>query len=307
MLAESTTGYICGFDVYSGIGKTIHETVTGLIRPLVNKGHHLYMYNYYNSVSLTEKLRELGVYTCGTIRLIRGAPKELQNIAKGKLPVDTTVYLRKVNTFVLLWKDKRVVSIITNLHNADTQQVQRRKRVRRRDGTTALEQVTVNKPIAICDYNKFMKGVDHFDHMVKHYHFARKSHKWTKKITFYFLQMTLQNAFSLYKSSTSDRKKLTLLQFHEVAIWSLLKWDKEEWPATTTTYTHLVQAPDLNDDTGPAYAADKSTPGPSGVRRPLFTSTPQAEASTESEHEISGTMSLDELRQMTQNQVSNLH
>nr|XP_045589346.1 piggyBac transposable element-derived protein 4-like [Procambarus clarkii] len=80
MLAESTSGYICDFDMYSGIGKTIIETVTGLIRPIVNKGHHLYMDNYYNSVILTEKLRELGVYTCGTIRLIRGAPNELQDI-----------------------------------------------------------------------------------------------------------------------------------------------------------------------------------------------------------------------------------
>ncbi|XP_069157036.1 piggyBac transposable element-derived protein 4-like [Procambarus clarkii] len=75
MLAESTSGHLYDFDVYSGIGKTIIETVTGLIRPLVNKGHHLYMDNYYNSVILTEKLIELGVYTCGTIRLI---PRELQ-------------------------------------------------------------------------------------------------------------------------------------------------------------------------------------------------------------------------------------
>ncbi|XP_069169874.1 piggyBac transposable element-derived protein 4-like [Procambarus clarkii] len=124
MLAESTTGYIYGFDVYSGIGKTIMETVTRLMRPLVNKGHHLYMDNYYNSVSLTEKLRELGVYTCGTIRLLRGAPKDLQEMAKSKLELDTTVYRRKDNTFLLLWKDKRVVSVITNLHNADTQRVQ---------------------------------------------------------------------------------------------------------------------------------------------------------------------------------------
>ncbi|XP_069176585.1 piggyBac transposable element-derived protein 4-like [Procambarus clarkii] len=167
MLAESTSGYIYGFEVYCGIGQTIMETVTGLMRPLLNKGHHLYMDNFYNSVTLTEKLREVGVYTCGTIRLLRGAPKDLQHIAKTKIDVDTTVYRRKDNTFILLWKDKRVVSMITNLHNADINRVQKRKRVRRPDGTTGLQQVVVNKLQAIVDYNKFMKGVDHFDQMVK--------------------------------------------------------------------------------------------------------------------------------------------
>ncbi|XP_069170372.1 piggyBac transposable element-derived protein 4-like [Procambarus clarkii] len=167
MLAESTSGYIYGFDVYCGIGQTIMETVTGLMRPLLNKGHHLYMDNFYNSVTLTEKLREVGVYTCGTIRLVRGAPKDLQHIAKTKIDVDTTVYRRKDNTFILLWKDKRVVSMITNLHNADINRVQKHKRVRRPDGPTGLEQIVVNKPQAIVDYNKFMKGVDHFDQMEK--------------------------------------------------------------------------------------------------------------------------------------------
>ncbi|XP_069182172.1 piggyBac transposable element-derived protein 4-like [Procambarus clarkii] len=170
MLAESTSGYIYSFEVYSGIGRTIIETVTSLMRPLLNKGHHLYMDNNYNSVTLTEKLREVGVYTCGTIRLLRGTPKDLQQLAKSKIDVDTTVYRRKDNTFILLWKDKRVVSLvgmITNLHNADTNRVQKRKRVHRPDGTTGLQQVVVNKPKAIVDNNKFMKGVDHFDQMEK--------------------------------------------------------------------------------------------------------------------------------------------
>ncbi|XP_069194221.1 piggyBac transposable element-derived protein 4-like [Procambarus clarkii] len=135
MLAESTSGYIYSFEVYSGIGRTIIETVTSLMRPLLNKGHHLYMDNYYNSVTLTEKLREVGVYTCGTIRLLRGAPKDLQQLVKSKIDVNTIVYRRKDNTFILLWKDKRVVSMITNLINADTKKVQKRKRVRRADGT----------------------------------------------------------------------------------------------------------------------------------------------------------------------------
>ncbi|XP_069193684.1 piggyBac transposable element-derived protein 4-like [Procambarus clarkii] len=159
MLAEGKSGYIYKFDVYCGIGKTTVETVMGLMAPLVNKGYHLYMDHYYNSVSLTEQLREVGVYTCGTLRLQRGAPKDLQQVVKGKMATDTTVYMRKDNTFVIVWKDKRPVSVITNIHNADTTQAQRRKRVRKGDGRTGVEIVKMNKPKAIADYNKFMKGI----------------------------------------------------------------------------------------------------------------------------------------------------
>ena len=42
------------------------------------------MDNYYNSVNLTEQLLQQGVYTCGTLRLQRGAAKELQLTAKKK-------------------------------------------------------------------------------------------------------------------------------------------------------------------------------------------------------------------------------
>ncbi|XP_069164078.1 piggyBac transposable element-derived protein 4-like [Procambarus clarkii] len=215
MLAEATSGYIYDFEIYSGVGKTTIDTVMALIEPLKDKGYHLYMDNYYNSVRLSEALLQVGLYTCGTLRLQRGAPKSLQMQANGKVPVDKTLFKRKDNTFIILWKDKPIVSLITNCHNAETQQVQRRKRVRNRDGTTSVQQVTVNKPNAICDYNTNMKGVGHFDQMIKYYHFTRKTHKWTKKMTIYFVQMAIYNAFVMYNYYTTDRKKLTLLHFHE--------------------------------------------------------------------------------------------
>nr|XP_045604935.1 piggyBac transposable element-derived protein 4-like [Procambarus clarkii] len=230
MLAEAGTGYIIDFEVYSGVGKTTVETVMGLMRPLLNKGYHLYMDNYYNSVHLTELLRENGVYTCGTLRLQRGAPKELQQLAKGKFAVDQTIFRRKDNTFVILWKDKRVVSVITNCHNADTQEVQRRKRVKKRDGTSSVQ------------------------------------------------IMAIHNAYVMYKMYTTDAKKLTLLQFHEVAIWALLRWDMDEWPATESPLPH---ADDYQD---PSH--DLATPGPSGARRPLFHRLPrQPHASSSSDTE----------------------
>ncbi|XP_069177116.1 piggyBac transposable element-derived protein 4-like [Procambarus clarkii] len=239
MLAEATSGYIYDFEIYSGVGKKTIDTVMALIEPLKDKGYHLYMDNYYNSVRLSEALLQVGVYTCGTLRLQRGAPKSLQMQAKGKVPIDKTLFKRKDNTFIILWKDKRIVSLITNCHNAETQQVQRRKRVRNRDGTTSVQQVTVNKPNAICDYNTNMK----------------------------------------------DRKKLTLLHFHEQVIAALLFCKSSNWPEEDDDIPH---AADVNA-TGPNVATPgPSTPrpptaGPSGVRRPLFTSPVPADLPSSSE------------------------
>lgn len=41
MLAESKTGYIFAFELYSGVGKTTIETAMGSTEPLKNKGYHL--------------------------------------------------------------------------------------------------------------------------------------------------------------------------------------------------------------------------------------------------------------------------
>ncbi|XP_069183405.1 uncharacterized protein [Procambarus clarkii] len=261
-------------------------TVMALIEPLKDKGYHLYMDNCYNSVRLSEALLQVGVYTCGTLRLQRGAPKSLQMQAKGKVPIDKTLFKRKDNTFIILWKDKRIVSLITSCHNAETQQVQRRKRVRNRDGTTSVQQVTVNKPNAICDYNTNMKGVDHFDQMIKYYHFTRKTHKWTKKMTFYFVQMAIYNAFVMYNYYTTDRRKLTLLDFHEQVIAALLFYKSSNWPEEDD----IPHAADVNATGANVATPGPSTPraptaGPSGVRRPLFTSPVPADLPSSSESE----------------------
>ena len=68
MVSEAETGYICGFDVYTGkdskhddatCAKTT-STVMDLLDSikLLDKGHYVYFDNYYNSPELIEKLLE---------------------------------------------------------------------------------------------------------------------------------------------------------------------------------------------------------------------------------------------------------
>nr|XP_032834244.1 uncharacterized protein LOC116956615 isoform X1 [Petromyzon marinus]XP_032834245.1 uncharacterized protein LOC116956615 isoform X1 [Petromyzon marinus]XP_032834246.1 uncharacterized protein LOC116956615 isoform X1 [Petromyzon marinus] len=285
ILAEAQTGYVFNFDIYVGIEKSIRNIVFGLMGPLLDKGYQLYMDNYYNSVKLTEELYEHGVHTCGTLRLSRGAPKDLQALAKMKIPRDSIHFRRKGNTFVICWMNTRLVTLITNIHNADTHNFVRQQKTRKRDGTALLSRIELQRPNAIADYMDHMRGVVHFDQMIQYYHFTRKTHKWTKKIVLYFLQMALHNAYVLYKKYSTDEKKLTLLAFHEVLFNALIHFDPQEWAVSVDVTPHapnlplaLVGAPvtpritiartnaaAATSTTTAAATGDEQEAGPSGV------------------------------------------
>ena len=226
ILAESITGYVVNFDVYIGNSKTTIEIVNNLVSDFHNLGYHLYMDNFYNSVKLSEDLLKKKIFTCGTLRLNRGSPKTLQEKVK-YMKSDEIQFQRKGDVFVIVWYDKKPVKMITTLHNADVLPVEKNRKIKKK-----FQKVTVNKPKAVIDYNKFMSGVDHFDQMIKYYKFTRKTRKWTKKLTFYLFQMAIHNAFVLYKQYTLDRKPVDLMNFHIKIYEYLLNFDINEWPST---------------------------------------------------------------------------
>ena len=71
---------------------------------------------------------------------------------------------------LIYWKDKKLVKVITTLHDASMTTVQ----VRARGGAF----VDVIKPEAVCQYNKYMSGVDRSDQMLSYYPTIRRTIKW---------------------------------------------------------------------------------------------------------------------------------
>ena len=85
-ISESQSGYILGYHVYTGkdtscasshskplspdCGKTT-KIVLGLLQQskLLDKGHHIYMDNYYTSPELAEELYYHQTYCCGTVKM----------------------------------------------------------------------------------------------------------------------------------------------------------------------------------------------------------------------------------------------
>ena len=226
-----------------------------------------------------------GVHVCGILRLMRGAPKRLQEAAKERMEVGTVMTMHKGNTMVMLWKDKRVVQLITTFHDANTIPVQRRTRVREPGGRTRLVLNDIQKPRLVEDYNQYMSGVDRFDQMIKYYHITRKTHKWTKKISLYFLQMALYNSYILFKKYSHPRSKADLLDYTLAIINSLISFQPQDWLHSGWPLHH---APDLpqgspqadSPQAGPSHTrTDSLQPGPSHVRDAMHTPPPLATAS----------------------------
>jgi len=87
---------------------------------------------------------------------------------------------------VQVWKDKRLVRMISTIHEATI------VNTGLKDRKTNIE---IKKPYAFVQYNKFMKGTDRAEQYLSFYSLLRKTVKWLKKVVLYALNCALLNAF----------------------------------------------------------------------------------------------------------------
>ena len=205
MVSEAETGYICGFEVYTGKdskhdGPDCTKTtsiVMGLLDSinLLDKGYHVYFDNYYNSPELIERLLERKSHGCGTVRKEhQGLPK---TVSKAKLiKRGWTVFHRKGNILALKRRDKRDVYILTGIHKADSVLSLKRN----------YKGEKIRKPETIFIYNWYMSGVDLTDQFLASYSFLRRSVKWSRKLFIHCIKMVMLNAYILYKNNSKEKK-----------------------------------------------------------------------------------------------------
>ena len=130
MVSEPSTGYICGFEVYTGDASSqsqgnahklqdaskISCIVLGLLdsAQLLDMGHHVHFDNYYNSPDLIDLWYKRKTHTCGTVRKNK---KSLPSaVTQTKLKKGETVFHHKNNLLALMWMDKREVYTLGGLH-----------------------------------------------------------------------------------------------------------------------------------------------------------------------------------------------
>ena len=91
--------------------------VTELMRK-IGRGHKLYMDNFFSSPELFDDLGNKQIYCCGTVRPNRkGIPQDLKpkttKLKRGDIHIRT-----RADLTAILWRDKRDLCMLTNIHNA---------------------------------------------------------------------------------------------------------------------------------------------------------------------------------------------
>ncbi|KAI4485674.1 hypothetical protein M0802_012623 [Mischocyttarus mexicanus] len=116
---NTLVGYVLNIEIYEGKSHNIEKTsktsslVLRLMQPYLNKRHHLFMDNFYNSVELSKELLKHKTHTTGTLCPNRkGNPQE---VTSKKLKKGEYIWRRRGQIYILKWRDKRdVLSITTN-------------------------------------------------------------------------------------------------------------------------------------------------------------------------------------------------
>lgn len=222
-IAESETGYMSYSEIYSGkqdqpaqgLGsRVVKSCIKGA--DIQNQGYHVYMDNFFTSPVLFDELfDELGTGACGTVRMNRrGLPKEIMK----KKPVGINdrgdhLFRQKGSISATVWKDKKVVSCISTIHDNSTTTV---NRLSQENGQFVRKEIQC--PQMVSDYTKYMGAVDKCDQYIQYYVFNHKTLKWPKRVFFKLLEILKFNAFVLFIASPHHQpgpntSPMTFLQF----------------------------------------------------------------------------------------------
>lgn len=226
-------GYTYDMQVYLGKDKNEEKpfcsaafnVVTEMAKTIKGKGHKLFMDNFFSSPDLYDFLHsQMKVNCCGTVRQNR--KKFPKDMVKKKMARGSVTMRFAHGMTAVCWKDKREVLMLSNMHLPSDQ---------------VVKTENTGKPQIVADYNKHMGYVDLSDRMANSYSFGRRTLKWTKKIFFHLLDLSVLNAYLLVKNKHTSHKdfrmKLIKLMLNPTEfIYSSPSTSKssfEHWPLNT--------------------------------------------------------------------------
>lgn len=161
----------------------------------LGQNHHIFQGNFYNSVRLAQTLLDRNVRVCSTVRANRGILRDPEGEGKC-LNKGQSLFWRKGDVIVPMRKDKRLVRMISTIHDATIVNTGMKNR------KTSME---IKKPNAVVQYSKFMKGIDRADQYLSYYAVLRKTVKWSKKVVLYLLEASF-NVFFMYRTLNKNKK-----------------------------------------------------------------------------------------------------
>ena len=247
-VCEAETGYVLGFEVYTGQNSSVvakkacpvdpsctktTKLVLGLLEhlDLLNSGFHIYMDNYYLTVELAEELLLKNTHCAGTTRRNRkGLPAAVKD---AKLKRGECVFRRKNGVLALKWCDKRPVLMLSTMHDAEDILTHKKDK----------NGVPIIKPLLVHEYVKYMRGCDVSDQLVSQYSFLRRSVKWWRKLFFHLVHVVVNNAYVLNRKYGNKRGT------HQSFIEHIAEYLISTSTSTATCMPKKVRSPtDFADD-----------------------------------------------------------
>ncbi|XP_029183653.1 piggyBac transposable element-derived protein 4-like isoform X3 [Acropora millepora] len=262
VLADSLNGYTIDFNVYIGkvVGQEVsakglgYDVVMQLMNPYFDQGYHLYVDNFYTSVTLFKDLFARGVGATGTIRETRrDFPENLKDSkqwAKGK-DKGSVRWGRDPPCLALQWLDNKVVSMLTTIDNANVRKQVTRKAKTARGGWTSKD---VPQPGVIANYNKYMNAVDRSDQLLGTNNVLRKCIRWWKTLFFHLIDIAVVNSFILFQEHRRNSPNepalkrpstYSLVNFREEVVRQLCGFPEYAPPPTSAALKPAPPPPDL--------------------------------------------------------------
>jgi hypothetical protein len=200
------TGYLYDFKIYIGkMWKGVSDAnlgekiVLNFEKHLSPQSHILIFDNYFNSLSLAEKLIEKKRFFIGTCRADR--PKWLfDEIKKDKnwnskiAGSSAFLYQPDYNICATLWKDSGVVPLLSNYGNPSKIEIKKKKKKR-----GSNEEIELKIPEIASIYRKYYHAVDIFDKAHMTYRVHHKSYKWFHPVFWSLLKFAIVDAWIFWK------------------------------------------------------------------------------------------------------------
>ena len=177
------------------------KIVVHLANSVLEQGRHIFVDNWYSSSRLAHFLLKRETLMTGTLPASRGGPAELN---REKLGDHQAAFVRKDNTLIVKWSDKREVYVISTCYDSTLF-------VKKQQVLPGGKKINYKKPHMIEKHNDFMAGVDKADQLLEPIDPSRKSMAWFKKLGLHFIMILLLNSFLVYKNKVN--KKCTFKRY----------------------------------------------------------------------------------------------
>ena len=193
--ADSDTAYMLKFEVFTGKSKKQEEStfatkavVLRMIEGYLDKGHILFLDNYYTTIDLCNYLYTRKTGCIGILRYERSGDKNLHlGLKKGELKHYS--YSKYKHILLTIWYNAIIVQAISNCRKIESVVY------------FTYDRKPKLTPLVFRDYSKKKIGVDMNNHITALKRYPHKSWKWWVVFFNYILQVTITNAYIIFRNN----------------------------------------------------------------------------------------------------------